>query len=361
MIDSDSTEYYYTHDHLHSPAVLLTLGGTIHERYEYDAYGNPTIYTGDGGDGNWFDGDETSGDSSALGNPYLFTGRRVDFLDSNDLVLQYNRNRYYDYYSGRWLTQGPLGIVPNAHRNQFNPDRQYQDGLSLYEYVGSRPVSNRDYVGLKLKGICPSGKWWFGGKVSTTHGFGCTVQTGRIKWACRQRRVRWFNIYKCTNSADDFEQPVYRQAIVEGRIWIAGIAGGAGIGRTYVKGSTTGAKTGEELAGISWSRPGVSVSCVFGGASISGGGDDRSGGAGLYLTGLGVGFDLICGQYTRITEPYYESVPKPFDYDQALLVRYGHCEKTDVREATSAERRWEDVPETEGPSVHWKPREQDGK
>ncbi len=105
---------FLTHDHLHSPAVLLTLGGTIHERYEYDAYGNPTIYTGDGGDGNWFDGDETSGESSALGNPYLFTGRRVDFLDSNDLVLQYSRNRYYDYYSGRWLTQDPLGYKRKA-------------------------------------------------------------------------------------------------------------------------------------------------------------------------------------------------------------------------------------------------------
>ena len=134
MIDSDSTEYYYTHDHLHSPAVLLTLGGTIHERYEYDAYGNPTIYTGDGGDGNWFDGDETSGDSSALGNPYLFTGRRVDFLDSNDLVLQYNRNRYYDYYTGRWLTQDPLGYI---------------DGMSLYEGCLSNPVRYVDPLGLK--------------------------------------------------------------------------------------------------------------------------------------------------------------------------------------------------------------------
>ncbi len=124
---------FLTHDHLHSPAVLLTLGGTIHERYEYDAYGNPTIYTGDGGDGNWFDGDETSGDSSALGNPYLFTGRRVDFLDSNDLVLQYNRNRYYNYYTGRWLTQDPL---------------EYVDGMSLYEGCLSNPLLYVDPLGL---------------------------------------------------------------------------------------------------------------------------------------------------------------------------------------------------------------------
>jgi hypothetical protein len=154
-------------------------------------------------------------------------------------------------------------------------------------------------------------------------------------------------------------QPVYGQPAVEGRIYIAGVASGAGIGRNYVKGCTTGAKTGEELAGISWSRPGASVSCVFGEASISGGGDNRSGGGGFHLTGLGVGFDLICGQYARIGEPYFEFVPKPLEYHQELLVRHGHCEKTTVRNATPAERKWEDVPETEGPSVHWTPRKED--
>ena len=43
-------------------------------------------------------------------NAYLFTGRRVDILDNGSLKIQYNRNRYYDYYSGRWLTHDPLGI-----------------------------------------------------------------------------------------------------------------------------------------------------------------------------------------------------------------------------------------------------------
>ena len=43
-------------------------------------------------------------------NAYLFTGRRVDILDNGSLKIQYNRNRYYDYYTGRWLTHDPLGI-----------------------------------------------------------------------------------------------------------------------------------------------------------------------------------------------------------------------------------------------------------
>jgi len=53
-------------------------------------------------------------------NPYLFTGRWVDILDSGSLTIQYNRNRYYSYSLGRWYTHDPLGYV---------------DGMNLYEYV----------------------------------------------------------------------------------------------------------------------------------------------------------------------------------------------------------------------------------
>jgi RHS repeat-associated protein len=66
------------------------------------------------------------------GNPYLFTGRRVDILDNGSLKIQYNRNRYYDYYTGRWLTQDPAG---------------YTDGMNLYEYVGSASSIRTDPLG----------------------------------------------------------------------------------------------------------------------------------------------------------------------------------------------------------------------
>ena len=55
----------------------------------------------------------------------MFTGRRVDILDSGSLKIQYNRNRYYDYYTGRWLTHDPL---------------DYTDSMNLYEYASSKPV-----------------------------------------------------------------------------------------------------------------------------------------------------------------------------------------------------------------------------
>jgi len=39
MSDSSGNDYYYVHDHLYSPAVLIEDNGTVVERYEYDAYG----------------------------------------------------------------------------------------------------------------------------------------------------------------------------------------------------------------------------------------------------------------------------------------------------------------------------------
>ena len=97
--------------------------GTVLERYEYDAYGNPYI----------LDAQYAPRTTSNYGNPYLFTGRRADYLDSGSLKIQYNRNRYYDYYAGRWLTHDPLNYI---------------DGMNLYEYVQTNPVNHIDPFGL---------------------------------------------------------------------------------------------------------------------------------------------------------------------------------------------------------------------
>jgi len=79
----------------------------------------------------------------------LFAGRRLDILDNGSLKLQYNRNRYYDQYTGRWLTQDPLGITPNPQRpNRFDTLEQYRDSLSLYEVARSNPQRNVDPYGL---------------------------------------------------------------------------------------------------------------------------------------------------------------------------------------------------------------------
>ena len=61
-------------------------------------------------------------------------------MDNSSLKIQYNRNSYYDYYTGRWLTHDPLGYI---------------DGMNLYEYVRSNPFGYSDPFG--LKGECKKG------------------------------------------------------------------------------------------------------------------------------------------------------------------------------------------------------------
>jgi RHS repeat-associated protein len=104
---------------------LIFSGGVVLERYEYDAYGDCHVL-----EPNYADDPDGKSD---YGNPYLFTGRRVDILDEGSLKIQYNRNRYYDYYTGRWTTHDPLGYV---------------DGMNLYEYVSSGPILFADPYGL---------------------------------------------------------------------------------------------------------------------------------------------------------------------------------------------------------------------
>jgi RHS repeat-associated protein len=61
------------------------------------------------------------------------------------LKIQYNRNRYYDYYTGRWTTHDPLGL--RGHKSVAGPLRQYTAGMALYEYVGSHPIIGADPYG----------------------------------------------------------------------------------------------------------------------------------------------------------------------------------------------------------------------
>ena len=140
MTDSDEDQYYYAQDHIYSIVALIDENGNVVERYEYNAYGSPTIYNSDF---------SQTYDTSQYENPYFFTGRQMDSLGSNALRLGYNRNRYLDYYTGRWLIHDPLGITPNPQKpNRFNPVSQYQNNLNIYEYARSNAIIYTDLYGL---------------------------------------------------------------------------------------------------------------------------------------------------------------------------------------------------------------------
>ena len=152
-IEYDSTntvtdgDYYLGHDHLFSPTVLFRDYGAVAERYEYDAYGKVTIYNS---------GFTTTFTSSLFGNPYYFTGRRLDTLDSGNFQIMYYRARYYDTNTGRFIQRDPLGIMPSylLKPNRFAPALRYRDGMNIYQYVKSRSVNSLDPYGLLTHDCC---------------------------------------------------------------------------------------------------------------------------------------------------------------------------------------------------------------
>ena len=160
MVDVSEDDHYYAHDHLFSVVALLDDTGAVEEYYEYDAYGNVVVHTDDGADDTWLTGDDSTDSVSAQGNPYTFTGQRLDSLDNNSLSVMYYKNRYYDTDTGRFLQHDPIGVndsicLVNFRRTgspvfprQLRADKQYIDGMSLYEYVRSDPVFLYDSQGL---------------------------------------------------------------------------------------------------------------------------------------------------------------------------------------------------------------------
>ncbi|MBI9018921.1 MAG: hypothetical protein JEZ07_16845 [Phycisphaerae bacterium] len=119
---AESDMYYLTHDHLYSPVALMDDTGTIVERYEYDAYGKRHVYSANFG-----------APTCSFDNCIAFTGQRLETLDDGDLEVMYYKYRYYDVYTGRFLSNDPAGYV---------------DSLSLYEYVRSMPTRLMDVLGL---------------------------------------------------------------------------------------------------------------------------------------------------------------------------------------------------------------------
>ena len=98
--------YFYHADALGSVAALSDGAGNIQETYAYSPFGETNT-------------------AGAVGNPYLFTGRRLD----PESGLYYYRARHYDAESGRFMQPDPIG---------------FEGGINLYAYCLNDPVNFRD-------------------------------------------------------------------------------------------------------------------------------------------------------------------------------------------------------------------------
>jgi len=112
---------FYLHDCNYNVVALTNTSGAVQERYNYEPYGGLTIA----------DASYGSRSATAQNNSLTFQGQRYDAESG----LYYFRNRYLSPVLGRFLQRDPV---------------VYGDGMNLYEFVGSRPISEQDHLGLGI-------------------------------------------------------------------------------------------------------------------------------------------------------------------------------------------------------------------
>lgn len=119
----DAQDFFYHVNDMNNVVAISDQFGDVVERYAYTDYGVPSFYDSKG----------SQITESAVGNPYLYTGRRFD----SESGWYYYRMRYLAPKAGRFITRDPIGI--------------WGDTVNLGNgtaYVGNNPWSAVDPVGL---------------------------------------------------------------------------------------------------------------------------------------------------------------------------------------------------------------------
>ncbi len=148
-MDRAAQTFYYHQNALWSVEAVTNSAASVVERYKYDAYG---FVTATDGTGNPVPSNAWGTPHSAIGNPYLFTGRQLD----EETGLYYYRVRYYDCVKGRFLSRDPVLDVsrdPIGRRSETKVASEasvigYLLG-NRYTFVADNPLRALDPFGLK--------------------------------------------------------------------------------------------------------------------------------------------------------------------------------------------------------------------
>ncbi len=131
-ISSGGTVAWYLTDRLGSVRALVNSTGAIIDQINYDGFGNII-----------------SESNPSESDRYLWTGREFDRVTG----LQYNRARYYDPVTGRWITPDPSGIAAgdtNLYRYVKN------DPTNLTDPSGRQPRTTKELEALRKQGRYPT-------------------------------------------------------------------------------------------------------------------------------------------------------------------------------------------------------------
>ncbi|NRH20418.1 RHS repeat-associated core domain-containing protein [Candidatus Gracilibacteria bacterium] len=117
-----TTRYYYHTNQLGSVIAISTSTGLVVQKYTYNAYGKPYIYSGSTLT------PLSSYTGTLYGNTRLYTGREYD----RETGYYYLRARTYSPDLGRFLSRDPIG---------------QNDQVNLYTYVANSPLKYTDRFG----------------------------------------------------------------------------------------------------------------------------------------------------------------------------------------------------------------------
>jgi RHS repeat-associated protein len=114
--------HYYNCDHLGTPTEMTDCDGVMSWAAKHKAWGEATVAISD------------AAKKAGVKNPFRFQGQYFD----EETGLHYNRYRYYDPHSGRFVSKDPIGLFGGANLHSYAPNPiEWVDPLGLAKKSGS--------------------------------------------------------------------------------------------------------------------------------------------------------------------------------------------------------------------------------